>query len=119
MLNLTQHVASEEQVSSGVVEPRDKEAVRRLLTFDRLPDEAEVLARAKSLVDICLAEEGEVIMIGGALWLMAPLERGLFAAGLVPVYAFTRREVVEVGGVKKSVFRHAGFVPAVRKDSAY
>jgi hypothetical protein len=56
-------------------------------------------------------------MIGGAPYLMAPLERSLRSVGVYPVYAFSVRESVEQtapdGTVRKTnVFRHAGFVPA-------
>lgn len=65
------------------------------------------------------AEEGaESAMIGGAPFLMAPLEGALRTRGVIPLYAFSVRESVEEalpdGSVRKTqVFRHAGFVPAV------
>ena len=54
-------------------------------------------------------------MIGGALWLMAPLEKALRDAGVIPIYAFSERVVVEEilpgGEVRKvAIFRHKGFV---------
>jgi len=54
-------------------------------------------------------------MIGGAPYLMSALEAALEAVDLQPVYAFTRREVVERaqpdGSVAKTaVFRFAGWV---------
>ena len=56
-------------------------------------------------------------MIGGAPFLMAPLESKLIEFGLDPVYAFSRRESVETvqddGSVRKTtVFNHIDFVPA-------
>ena len=56
-------------------------------------------------------------MIGGAPYLMAPLEKELRGWGLVPVYAFSVRESTEVvqddGSVRKvNTFRHAGWVEA-------
>ena len=57
-------------------------------------------------------------MIGGALWLMAPLAAALREQGIEAVFAFSVRETEEQkqadGSVRKvAVFRHAGFVPAV------
>jgi len=125
ILNLTQHPATEEQAAVGVVEPRDKEAVRRLLTFNDLPTEEEVQAAASGLAELASAEVDAVadgdplVLIGGAPFLMAPLERSLRAFNLIPLYAFSRRESVEEiatdGSVRKTtVFRHAGFIKADR-----
>jgi len=121
VLNLTQHPATGEQVVAGVVEPRDKEAVRRLLTFDDLPTGEEVQAAASALAELASAEVDAVadgdplVLIGGAPFLMAPLERALRARNLIPLYAFSRRESAEEvapdGTVtKRSVFRHNGFI---------
>lgn len=59
----------------------------------------------------------ERAMIGGALWLMAPLELALRAVGIEPLYAFSERtsaEQIQIdGSVRKvAVFRHVGFVRA-------
>ena len=56
-----------------------------------------------------------VAMIGGAPFLMGPLERALISRGIFPAYAFSRREVVEKATAdgevtKTAVFRHEGFV---------
>jgi len=115
ILNLTQHNATPEQVSQGVVEPKDKAQVQALLTFDELPTAEEIRRRAEALAEIAAAEGAEAAMIGGAPYLMADLEAALQARGIRPVYAFSRREVVETQMpdgtvVKKTVFRHLGFV---------
>jgi len=57
-------------------------------------------------------------MIGGALWLMAPLATELRARNIEPLFAFSQRESVELVAengdvVKTNVFRHVGFVPAI------
>ena len=54
-------------------------------------------------------------MIGGAPYLMAPLENVLMKNNRVPVYAFSVRESVEQiqsdgSVVKNNIFRHKGFV---------
>lgn len=122
ILNLTQHAASAEQRQAGVVDPspRDAEIIRSASTFDTLPTTNEVREQAEELSAIAnsaLAENPSAVMIGGAPFLMAPLERALVEIGLTPVYAFSRRESVEEtladGSVaKRAVFRHLGFVEA-------
>ena len=57
-------------------------------------------------------------MIGGALWLMAPLAEELKARNIQPVFAFSLRESSEIampdGSVRKTlVFRHVGWIPAL------
>jgi len=115
--NLTQHIATPDQVKAGVREPDDelKEEIKRLLTFTELPTPEEIQERANLLARIAHGEGAEAAMIGGAPYLMAPLERALKAWGIVPLYAFSRREVAEEpqpdGSIKKVVvFRHLGFV---------
>jgi len=111
---LTQHPATPEQVTAGVVEPADKRRVQELLTFGELPTTPEVRARGEALAEIAFREGAEAAMIGGAPYLMRPLEEALAQRGVQPLYAFSVRESVEVvvdGGVeKRSVFRHVGFV---------
>lgn len=58
------------------------------------------------------------VMLGGAPFLMAPLERAFVEAGWRVLYAFSRRESVEEpqpdGSVRKTaVFKHIGFVEAL------
>ena len=113
MINLTQHVASPEQIANGVVEPEDKAAVQALLTFDTIPNAKDLQERAKKLAEI--AKGYSSAMIGGAPYLMAPLEKALRASYTQTYYAFSRRESVEEikedgTVVKKTVFRHVGFV---------
>jgi hypothetical protein len=54
-------------------------------------------------------------MIGGAPYLMAPLEEALRAADVVPMYAYSERvskESASADGtvVKTNIFKHVGFV---------
>lgn len=114
ILNLTQHPGSPEQ---GVTEPKDKQLVRQLLTFDDLPSKEEIKARANALADLASSEGAKAAMIGGAPYLMTSLEEALKERGIAPLYAFSHREVEEVtapdGSTKKmAVFRHLGFVEA-------
>lgn len=107
--------------------------LRRLLTFDDLPSRNDLISRAEAIaelaVSILLDEEFQgsdplTAMIGGAPYLMRPLEDALSAREICPVYAFSRREVVEEhapdGTVqKKVVFRHLGFVAGLMRDINY
>lgn len=128
ILNLTQHVATPEQVTAGVVEPVDKTEVQTLLTFDELPSRERIEAAAEAIAAIAATdlrvmwlrdtvEQPTIgrVMIGGAPFFMASLERALRSRGVVPLYAFSRRDSVDVpqadGSVKKTqIFKHAGFV---------
>lgn len=113
IMNLTQHAATAEQVAAGVVEPADKVAVQRLLTFVELPTAEDIRERADLLAD--MGRGYKAAMIGGAPYLMGALEDALRNLEVKPVYAFSKRESVEKiaedGTVQKtSIFRHVGFV---------
>lgn len=124
ILNLTQHQASPDQIKVGVCdipltgeENEVRERLHELLTFEELPTAREIGARAEEICFIAslFAKKGEQVMIGGAPYLMGPLERNLRWHGFIPVYAFSKREVSEdpATGRKVSVFRHLGFIEAV------
>jgi hypothetical protein len=130
ILNLTQHPATPEQVAAGVVdlEGKNLERLKELLTFDsievaknyrfdRARQLADLVSRIKLGDEDSLNEDGTAIfvMIGGAPYLMAPLENVLMKDNRVPVYAFSVRESVEQiqsdgSVVKSNIFRHGGFV---------
>lgn len=113
-INLTQHMAQPEQ---GCVEPETKGAVQALLTFDEMPDAAEILRTAGDLAAIAIDHGATEAMIGGAPFLMPALERALRRCGVTPLYAFSRRESVDLpDGKKTSIFRHIGFVPGLLED---
>lgn len=119
IVNLTQHSASAEQKNAGVfdVDAQDKEMLSNLLTFAELEDctPQEIRKRATQIAAIALNYKCDAAMIGGALWLIAPLAKMLRKHGIKPLFAFSKRESVESTDdngnvVKKSVFRHLGFV---------
>lgn len=115
IINLTQHAASSEQVNQGVFNAEVN--LTETLTFDGIPSKAEIKARAEALVTIALEADASSAMIGGAPYLMAPLENALKEAGIRPLYAFSERESVEKtmpdGTVRKiNIFKHLGFVEA-------
>jgi len=122
ILNLTQHVASPEQLAEGVVElaPEYRAKLSRLLTVDDLPTREEIENRCKAIAALVYKHDSNkpptACMIGGAPWMMGPLVQALRNAGVTHILAaFSKRESVEQaqpdGSVRKvAVFRHAGFV---------
>lgn len=129
ILNLTQHSATADQAAEGVVDlpGYEREQAMELLNFAECPDAADIADRVHDLALLASMSDawGEAgppadarVMIGGALWLMAPLAAELLHTHrLQPVFAFSRRESLDQpqqdGTVRKTVvFRHAGWVPA-------
>lgn len=119
ILNLTQHIATNEQVAAGVIDlpERTRALLQEALTFDELPSVASLKARADSIAIMAAghSEGFRSAMIGGASYFMPFLERSLWEVGIRPLYAFSRREsqeqVLPDGSVKKvAVFRHQGFI---------
>ena len=118
IFNVTQHTASKEQLNAGVVELNEicQGEVRSYLTFTSIPAKSVLQENARRLVASLLAyhPEAKTALIGGAPFFMSALEQALKAKGVEAVYAFTQRTVEEKDGVKKSVFKHEGFIPAYR-----
>lgn len=122
--NATQHLATPEQREQGVVDlpEEERENLAKFLTFEELPNSMQLRMRSIAVVGHILAagaKPGDRVMIGGAPFFMEELSYSCREAGLVPVFAFSKRESVEQampdGTVRKvAVFRHLGFVePAV------
>lgn len=133
IINATQHLASEDQQREGVFESSDPEGLHKALTFDDVPNHSAMTTRA---LRVCLivrqtqtyleqfaADQGlklrvRGVMIGGAPYFMRHLEDALLDRGFTPMYAFSRRESVDLpDGRKQSVFRHAGWVTIQRGDA--
>ena len=131
ILNLTQHAATPELLKAGVVDLSERKLseLRVLLTFDNIPSAAELKDRAEKIERLAVSflceitPENELLddvdlaaMIGGAPFFMATLESHLKERAIRPLYAFSRRDSVEVaapeGVVKQAVFRHLGFYEA-------
>jgi hypothetical protein len=121
ILNLTQHPATPDQAKAGVIDlPEDQWAhIKEALTFNDLPDATEIEERALYIALKAVVIGHDVgathAMIGGAPYLMAPLEQALEDYGIHPVYAFSQRETEEQtqedGSVRKvATFRHLGFI---------
>ena len=114
--NLTLHRATEEQIADGVVNLSEekREELKRLLTYSEPPSQGLLEWDAYEIAELILGRYNKA-MIGGAPYLMRPLEEELERMGIEVFYSFSKRETEEIpqedGTVKKvSVFRHTGFV---------
>lgn len=134
VINMTQHKATDEQVAEGVMDieslaqriasgdkyagtsPEEaRERLVGLLTFAAIESGDAIRHRAELLADLAVEVGAKGALIGGAPYLMGPLESALKDRGIVPLYSFTERVSVEEtlpdGSVKKTnVFKHVGFV---------
>ena len=121
IINLTQHNATPEQLTAGVVDvPAELKAdLSALLTFTTLPAKeelSEVAMKVAAMAAICTqGTDAPAAMIGGAPFLMSALEVALRHHGIRPLYAFSERASEEVqqadGTVRKvNYFKHKGFV---------
>ena len=121
IINLTQHNASPEQTTAGVVDvPAElKEELSALLTFTTLPSKEEIdeaAMKVAAMAVICTqGTDAPAAMIGGAPFLMTALEMALRHYGIKPLYAFSERVSEEQeqtdGSIRKvNIFKHKGFV---------
>ena len=119
IINLTQHIATLDQLEVGVFEPADKKKVQDLLTFEEIPHCSNRIAvRAAKLAAIAAATDATHAMIDGAPYLMGALEFFLLQEGITPLYSFSKKmpveEILPDGSIKKSsVFKHAGWIEGV------
>lgn len=128
ILNLTQHLATAEQIQEEVINLPEKERkeLGELLTFLTPPDIQDLDYRSIRIRNLALDyfngikvdPSGRKVMVGGAMYLMAPLVAELSHWGFKPLYSFSSRvsteEVQPDGSVKKIMtFRHSGWVDPV------
>ena len=125
IINLTQHELTPEQREFIDIECHvDRQKVKDLLTFTKLPTQLQILHRAVDLANIVrnIVDQDEhinlfLVLIGGAPYLMKPLIEELKEIGVTPVFSYTDRVSVETmqpdgSIVKTQVFKHLGFVEA-------
>lgn len=138
MVNLTQHALTSEQYTYNneeltVVTYKPYAEVQNdiveFLTFNKIPTKEEILKRADLLAIIASntirqAEDLSEIpatrkyaLIGGAPYLMGPLEKALKEQGIQPLYAFSKRVSVETtqpdgSVIKTAKFVHEGYIEA-------
>lgn len=120
LINLTQHQLTQEQLQGAVQVGADvRDEVVKLITFNGLPTAGEIKGNANRLAEICCDMHASHAVIGGAPYLMRPLEQALRKVGVTPLYAFTERVAVEVTNpetgevTKTSKFNFAGWVEGV------
>lgn len=112
IINLTQHAASPEQRDAGVIDMPDRALISELLTFGEIPSRQAMINRAETLASLVDRPIGTSVMIGGAPFFMHFLVQALLKRQYFPIYAFSKRMVVEDQGIKTSKFVHEGFIPA-------
>lgn len=117
IINLTQHASTDEQIALGVFDflGSNSAYLKKLLTFSAAPTADELASVAKKIAAIAAESSATSAMIGGAPYLMGPLESALRMRGIQPMYSFSERVSVETtlpdGSVQKTaVFRHVGWV---------
>ena len=125
IINLTQHELTPEQREFIDIECHtDRQKVKDLLTFTKLPSKEDIYYRALDLAAIVenIIDQDEhvdlfLVLVGGAPYLMKPLIEELKRLEVIPVFSYTDRVSVETmqpdgSIVKTQVFKHLGFVEA-------
>jgi hypothetical protein len=77
--------------------------LRRLLTFEELPAPDDLVERSSAVAELAVEIANNSIdcdgpvqaMIGGAPFFMGSLEAALLLHGIEPLYAFSKREIIE------------------------
>lgn len=120
LINLTQHKINKEQVDDllahgiEVIDCEPQPHVQANITFNDLPSSELLRKRAFVVAEIANLQGANYALVGGAGYFMRHLEDELLARGIVPLHAFTMREVVEIvkdgETVKTAVFKHKGFI---------
>lgn len=138
IINLTQHSMTEEQYkynNEDLLEIKFKpyngtsvgspDYIKRLLNFDTIPSKKEIMDRAVALAAYASGllnqakndDDKLFALIGGAPYLMGPLEEMLKNEGIQPLYAYSQRESIETINadgtvVKTAIFKHKGYIEA-------
>lgn len=90
IINLTEQPATWQQLSEDVVDLSEAERARvqKLVTFNHLPQENLLAARAADLAQIAVQAGATHALIAGAPYLMHHLVDALKAEGVQPLFAF-------------------------------
>ena len=123
ILNLTQHRTTAQQRDQGIsdLSPEDHAAWSQAITFTNIHTIPEQTHKAVAFaVSLARKYNATDAMIGGAMWLIAPLASALRDAGVRVWFAFSERRTVEHQNqdgtvTKTTVFEHAGLVPFIDK----
>lgn len=110
--NLTQHLATQEQICDGVTDftPVQQQELHTLLTFDELPDAGTLQARAEELANWAVAHGVTAAMLGGAPFFMSALVAQLQSRGIRTFFAYSRRRSTEYRRENGEVEKHSSFV---------
>lgn len=115
LLNLTQHVATAEQLADGVIEPDEltKKTIRGLLTIHGQPDPVEISMKAQGLTNLVANGGYDGAMVGGKLHLMVNLLHLMNLKGLVCFEADSERVSKDIDNgdgtvTKTTTFQHIG-----------
>lgn len=122
IINLTIHKATDLQILDGVfnLEGDLKQELDSILLFHTLPDKKELNKRKEALSSliekVCSMRKVDAAMIGGALYFNKYVAEACIENGIIPLYSFSERQVVETTEnnqtKKQVVFYHKGFVEA-------
>lgn len=109
--NMTQHSLLPSQLADGLLEFPDETQrhMRELMTFEELPEAAEIDRRAEQMAAEAAERGAEGVMIGGAPYLMPALRAALKARGVRAFYAFSLRRSVDRKMPDGTMEKHACF----------
>jgi len=125
IINLTQHTSTPDQKLAGLEDLHEgaHDEIRGWISFSSMPSHTDLKVRAEGCAAAC-REYGrnhngappKYALIGGAPFFQHILAKELRDRGIIPLYAFSQRVTEEIDGVKKSVFKHEGFLPHFESD---
>jgi len=125
IINLTQHTSTPDQKLAGLEDLHEgaHDEIRGWISFSSMPSHTDLKVRAEGCAAACY-EYGrnhngappEYALIGGAPFFQSYLAQALRDRGIIPLYAFSQRVTEEIDGVKKSVFKHEGFLTHFEAD---
>lgn len=116
IFNCTQHQPTADQIADGV-ESTDTIIVDAITFAPSQVNQSWLKLSAERVTERLIelgAKKDSRVMIGGAPYFMATLEKALLQAGMRPLYALSERvskDVLQADGTmtKSVVFRHEGF----------
>lgn len=115
ILNLTGVPADPEQLAAGVIDFRE-ERIKQLLTFTTLPSALELETAAalivseatKYITEYDLQDQDVKVLIGGPVYLAAPLVSAAVEQGLEPVYWYSNSKNLSIHhhDITEGIVRH-------------
>lgn len=109
--NMTQHALLPSQLADGLLEFSDEthRRIRKLMTFEELPEAAEIENRAEQMATLAAEYSADGVMIGGAPYLMPALRAALRNRGVRAFYAFSIRRSKDIKMPDGTMEKHACF----------